>query len=148
MTGESRCQYATTSRQSEYTGTTYVMISIPAVVGARWRGRRRNKECLSEVPHRSVWWRNCNIHTVIPLIPSDENDYRSFVLIFPRLLVRTILFRIFVLVHVPGQSWLRGIFKGGWRVDPLVSVLSWLMASVMGGIWFAWMLELNGLPIF
>lgn len=48
----------------------------------------------------------------------------------------------------PGQSWLRGIFKGGWRVDPLVSVLSWLMASVMGGIWFAWMLELNGLAIF
>lgn len=33
MTGESRCQYATTSRQSEYTGTTYMMISIPAVVG-------------------------------------------------------------------------------------------------------------------
>lgn len=50
MTGEPRCQYATTSRQSEYTGTTYMMISPPAVVGARWRGRRRNRECLQKYP--------------------------------------------------------------------------------------------------
>lgn len=33
-------------------------------------------------------------------------------------------------------------------MDPLVFVFSWLMASVMGGIWFAWILELNGLAIF
>lgn len=33
-------------------------------------------------------------------------------------------------------------------MNPLVSVLSWLLASVMGGIWLAWMLELNGLFIF
>lgn len=37
---------------------------------------------------------------------------------------------------------------GESHVNPLVSVFSWLAAVVMGGIWFAWMLELNGLAIF
>ncbi|EBW7149104.1 hypothetical protein DQC40_08655 [Salmonella enterica subsp. enterica serovar Coeln] len=34
---------------------------------------------------------------------------------------------------------------GESHVNPLVSVFAWLMASVLGGIWFAWVLELNGL---
>lgn len=33
-------------------------------------------------------------------------------------------------------------------MNPLVSVFSWLMAAVMGGTWFAWILELNGMAIF
>lgn len=39
-------------------------------------------------------------------------------------------------------------FNGGSNMNPLVSVFSWLMAAVMGGTWFAWILELNGLVIF
>ncbi len=33
-------------------------------------------------------------------------------------------------------------------MNPLASALSWLVAVVLGGAWFAWMMDINGLAIF
>ncbi|EBK4665383.1 hypothetical protein DM919_16255 [Salmonella enterica] len=85
------------------------------------------------------------------MILSDENDYRSLCGVFPATVDGADIAHIIFIIPVcfPGLLPEPGTFLTGESyVNPLVYVFSWLAAVVMGGIWFAWMLELNGLAIF